>query len=69
MILVVGATRYVSLGSMLGMAAMPLFAGIVFAAPMAVVAAGAAIAVLVIVKHRENIARLSKGQERKLGSS
>ncbi|HEY7369789.1 MAG TPA: glycerol-3-phosphate 1-O-acyltransferase PlsY [Thermoanaerobaculia bacterium] len=69
MILVVGATRYVSLGSMLGMAAMPLFAGIVFASPVAVVAAGAAIAVLVIVKHRENIARLSKGQERKLGSS
>jgi glycerol-3-phosphate acyltransferase PlsY len=68
MILVVAATRFVSLGSMLGMAALPLLAGLVFSAPASIVAAAAATAVLIVWKHRENIARLSKGQERRLGS-
>jgi glycerol-3-phosphate acyltransferase PlsY len=68
MILVVAATRFVSLGSMLGMAALPLLAGLVFSAQASIVAAAAATAVLIVWKHRENIARLSKGQERRLGS-
>jgi glycerol-3-phosphate acyltransferase PlsY len=68
MLLVVAATRYVSLGSMLGMAALPVVSGLAFGAPRSVVAAAAAMAALVIWKHRENIGRLSKGQERRLGS-
>jgi glycerol-3-phosphate acyltransferase PlsY len=66
-VLVVALTRYVSLGSMIGVALLPPIAGGIFHAPTAVVAAAAATAVLVILKHRENLKRLAAGSERKLG--
>ena len=64
---VVAATRYVSLGSVLGLVLMPPVAGTLFHAPPPVVAAAAATAVLVVLKHRENLRRLIRGTERKLG--
>jgi acyl phosphate:glycerol-3-phosphate acyltransferase len=65
---VVAATRYVSLGSMIAMVLLPPVAGGVFHAPRAVVAVAAAAAVLIVIKHRENLRRLSRGEERKWGS-
>lgn len=64
---VVAATRYVSLGSMLAMVLLPPVAGGLFHASAPVVAAAAATAVLVVLKHRENLKRLAAGTERKLG--
>jgi glycerol-3-phosphate acyltransferase PlsY len=64
---VVAATRYVSLGSMIGMVLLPPVAGGLFHAPGSVVLAAAATAVLVVLKHRENLKRLAAGTERKLG--
>jgi acyl phosphate:glycerol-3-phosphate acyltransferase len=64
---VVAATRYVSLGSMLGMVLLPPVAGSIFHASTPVVVAAAATAALVVLKHRENLKRLIRGTERKLG--
>lgn len=64
---VVAVTRYVSLGSVLGVVLLPPVAGGLFHASVPVVAAAAATAILVIVKHRENLKRLVAGTERKLG--
>jgi glycerol-3-phosphate acyltransferase PlsY len=66
-IVVVAATRYVSLGSVVAMVLLPPIAGMLFRAPRAVVAAAAAVAVLIVIKHRENLRRLALGEERKLG--
>ncbi|HMA52933.1 MAG TPA: glycerol-3-phosphate 1-O-acyltransferase PlsY [Acidobacteriota bacterium] len=65
-LIVVGLTRYVSLGSILGALAFPL---VVLAAggSVSVAAVGLAIAALVILRHRGNIRRLLHGAERKLG--
>jgi len=65
---VVAATRYVSLGSVMAMVLLPPVAGLVFHAPRAVVMAAAGTAVLIVLKHRENLKRLASGRERKLGS-
>ena len=64
---VIAITRYVSLGSIVGMVLLPPVAGGIFHEPGAVVAAAAATAILVILKHRENLRRLAAGTERKLG--
>jgi glycerol-3-phosphate acyltransferase PlsY len=64
---VVAATRYVSVGSMVAMVLLPPVAGSLFHAGTPVVAAAAATAVLVVLKHRENLKRLARGTERKLG--
>lgn len=65
-LIIVGLTRYVSLGSMAASLAFPL---IVFAAggPRAVAAVALAIALLIIARHRGNIGRLLDGSERKIG--
>jgi glycerol-3-phosphate acyltransferase PlsY len=60
-------TRYVSLGSIVGMVLLPPVAGGIFHAPGPVVAAAAGTAILVILKHRENLKRLVSGTEPKLG--
>jgi acyl phosphate:glycerol-3-phosphate acyltransferase len=60
-------TRYVSLGSIAGAAALPL-AGLVRHEPAPVVEAAAALAVLITWKHRGNLARIFAGNERRLGA-
>ena len=60
----VATTRYVSLGSVAGSAAIPLF-GWLFGAPVPYLAVGGATAVISIVRHRENIRRLIQGTENK----
>lgn len=67
-VLVVAVTRYVSLGSVVAIVLLPPIAGLVFHAPRPVVLAAAATAVLVVLKHRDNLKRLASGTERKLGS-
>ncbi len=59
-------TRYVSLGSILGAACVPLGALLLGYRPPAVLAALAA-AVIIVARHHENIARLLAGTERRLG--
>jgi glycerol-3-phosphate acyltransferase PlsY len=64
--LVVACSRYVSLASIAGTLALPpLLAG--FGAPASVVLSAAAVAVLIVAKHRKNILRLRAGSERRLG--
>jgi len=60
-------TRYVSVGSMVGavVLAVLLFA---LEAPRPVCVAGVVLALIVIVKHRENVQRLLSGSERRLGA-
>jgi len=64
--LVVIITRYVSLGSCVTAVLLPPLAGL-FHAPRAVLAAAAIVAVLIVLKHRENLERLARGEERKVG--
>ncbi len=65
-ILVVSVTRYVSLGSMLAAAAVPL-AGVWMSYSTAVCASSALISSLVIWKHQDNIGRLLRGEENRIG--
>ena len=65
-LVIVALTRYVSLGSILGSLAFPavfLVAG--GRKDVAIVAA--ALALLIVLRHRANIGRLAEGTERKLG--
>jgi acyl phosphate:glycerol-3-phosphate acyltransferase len=64
---VVAVSRYVSIGSMVAIVLLPPIAGGLFHASAPVVAAAAATAVLVVLKHRENLRRLAAGTERRLG--
>src|SRR5256886_13099829 len=59
-------TRYVSLGSILGAICVPLGA-LLLGYPRPFVLASLVVAALIIARHRENIARLLAGTERKLG--
>ena len=63
---VVTATRYVSLGSIAAGAALPILTYFTDTAP-SVVSPAAASAVLVIARHRSNLACLHAGTERRLG--
>ena len=65
-LIVVGLTRYVSLGSMVAVTAFP-FLALVLGRGTATVVWGAAIAALIVFRHRGNIGRLLAGSERKLG--
>ncbi len=68
--LIVLRTRYVSLGSLVGSLLAPVAAAALAAlgrAEWAVVALGVGGAALVIGAHRDNIARLGAGTERKIG--
>ena len=64
---VIALTRYVSLGSVVAMVLLPPVAGLIFHAPRPIVTAAAATAVLIVLKHRENLKRLAAGKERRLG--
>jgi glycerol-3-phosphate acyltransferase PlsY len=59
-------TRYVSLGSVIGALALPLFAGLL-GAPRPVFWTGLALAGLIAFRHRANLERIAKGTERRLG--
>jgi glycerol-3-phosphate acyltransferase PlsY len=64
---VAGLTRYASIGSIAGSSALPIVAVLV-RAPMACVVAATVAAVLIILKHRGNLARIAAGTERRMGS-
>jgi|SRR5688572_15790706 len=57
-------TRYVSLGSILGAIAAPVLAAS-FGYPLIVVVVYSALALLIVIRHRPNIARLLRGEEPK----
>ena len=61
-VVVVVTTRFVSLGSLLGTIGVPIVALALGRSLASVIAAGA-IAIIVVARHRENIARLLKGTE------
>ncbi len=65
-ILTIALTRYVSLGSMLGVLAFPV-AALATRGPGSLFLWGSALAVLVVLKHAGNIRRLLQGVERRLG--
>ena len=65
-LVVVITTRYVSLGSLLATACVPLGA-VMLGYPRASAIAGLAVTVIVIVRHHDNIARLRAGTEARLG--
>lgn len=67
-LVVVLATRYVSLGSVLATVLLPPVSILFFRLPDAVVLAQCAVAILVVLKHVENLKRLAAGTERKLGA-
>lgn len=67
-VLVVGVTRYVSLGSMMG--GIVLAAVLQWQAPGTPLAwLGTAIAAFVLFTHRDNMRRLRRGEERRVGGS
>jgi glycerol-3-phosphate acyltransferase PlsY len=63
-------TRYVSLASILGSASFPIFAWMLVSGdrPLLFIAVQFAVALLIIVKHHPNIARLMRGTESRLGA-
>ncbi len=65
-VLTIALTRYVSLGSLLAAAAFP-FLLLLFGKPEATAVMAACIAGLIVWRHRENIGRLVRGEERKFG--
>jgi glycerol-3-phosphate acyltransferase PlsY len=65
-LVVVLTTRFVSLGSLLGAACVP-FGALALGAPRPAVLGALAVAVIVVLRHHENIARLRAGTERRLG--
>ncbi len=66
-IAVVAVSRYVSLGSVVAIVLLPPAAGLLSHASRSVMVAAAATAVVVVFKHVENLKRLVRGEERKLG--
>ena len=65
-VITVALTRYVSLGSLAAVAALPTLAWLTHA-PASAVGGGVLAALLIIAKHRGNLARLRDGTERRLG--
>lgn len=66
-ILVVAITRFVSLGSILGAIAFPIAAYFLHGPDSVTLVLAAAIALLVVLKHHQNIGRLLSGTENRLG--
>lgn len=63
----VGASRYVSLGSILGALSVPVVAAL-WGYPASTTAAAALISALIVWRHQENIQRLIRGEENRFGS-
>ncbi len=68
--IVLGLSRYVSLASILGAASFPAFAWFLVHGenPAFFIAVQAAVALLIIVKHHQNIGRLLTGTENRIGA-
>lgn len=66
-VLVVAATRFVSLGSITAACLLPLAMRLLVHAPDPEVVAAAAVTLLLVFSHRANIKRLVGGTERRLG--
>jgi glycerol-3-phosphate acyltransferase PlsY len=66
-LIVILSTRFVSLASMVGAASIPIFLRFLTHAPFWTLVVSIAIAMLIIVKHHANIARLTQGSERRVG--
>lgn len=66
-VIVLLSTRFVSLASMLSAASIPIFLRFLTHAPFWTIVNAIIIAILVIVKHHSNIARLTQGTERRMG--
>ena len=66
-IIVILATRVVSLASILSAASIPIFLRFLTHAPFWTVVLSIVISIAIIVKHHSNIGRLAQGTERKMG--
>ena len=66
-LIVLIATRFVSLASMLSSASIPIFLRYLVHAPFWSVVLSIFIAIAIIAKHHSNIARLTQGTERRMG--
>jgi glycerol-3-phosphate acyltransferase PlsY len=66
-LIVILSTRFVSLASMLSAASIPIFMRFLTHASFWTTVVSIVIAMLIIVKHNSNIARLTQGTERRLG--
>lgn len=66
-LIVLIATRFVSLASMVSAASIPLFFRFLTHASFWTIVVSIVIAILIIVKHHSNIARLTQGTERRMG--
>jgi len=66
-VLIVAASRYVSLGSMAAALSLPIAAVVLRRYPGAFVVAAGVVALVIVARHRENIERLWSGTERRLG--
>ena len=66
-LIVILSTRFVSLASMLSAASIPIFMRFLTHAPFWTTIVSIVIAMLIIVKHNSNIARLTQGTETRLG--
>jgi acyl phosphate:glycerol-3-phosphate acyltransferase len=66
---IVAKTRYISLGSIAGAAALPFAAWLISSAASAAIAAAAVGGAFIIWRHRENIERLRAGRENRLSFS
>jgi glycerol-3-phosphate acyltransferase PlsY len=66
-LIVLLASRFVSLASMLSAASVPIFMRFLSHEPFWTIVISIIIAMLIIVKHHSNIARLTQGTERRMG--
>ncbi len=68
-LIVLLSTRFVSLASMLSAASIPVFFRFLSHASFWTIVVSILIAMLIIVKHHSNIARLTQGSERRMGET
>jgi acyl phosphate:glycerol-3-phosphate acyltransferase len=66
-VVIVAASRYVSLASIAAALSVPIAALVLRRYPGAFVAAAAVVALVIVTRHRDNIVRLCSGTERRLG--
>lgn len=67
-LIVIIATRFVSLASILSASSIPLFFRFLVHAPFWTIVISTVIAFAIILKHHSNIARLAQGTERRMGA-